>query len=85
MANNFSSATLGLGVDTKDFNKNFNETYKTTEKVLASMKLSADAFTDTWQNLTAGIKDTKRIVSGILVSRGFYALLQGFTSAVVRR
>ena len=81
MANNFSSATLGLGVDTKDFNKNFNETYKTTEKVLASMKLSADAFTDTWQNLTAGIKDTKRIVSGILVSRGFYALLQGFTSA----
>ena len=45
------------------------------------MKQNADSFSDRWGNLTAGIKDTKRIVSGILVSEGFYAISTSLTMA----
>lgn len=79
MANNFSSATLGLGVDTTQFNKDIGNTGYDTRKILESMKLSADAFNESWKNMTSGIKDTKRIVSGILVSQGFYALINVLT------
>ena len=76
MADNFSTATLGLGVDVKQFNKDIGNVGTRTEKILANMKLNADAFSEKWGDLTSGIKDTKRIVSGILVSQGFYALSQ---------
>ena len=71
MADNFSTAKLGLGVDTKQFNKDLGNTSTKVEKALEKMKLSADAFSERWGSLTAGIKDTKRIVSGILISQSF--------------
>lgn len=81
MANNFSSATLGLGVDTQQFLKDIKATSTLVDRQLASMKLSADAFREQWGSMTAGIKDTKRIVSGILVSQGFYALSNALVNA----
>ena len=48
-----------------------NAAGSTAEKVLHGMKLQADAFDDRWHELTKGIKDTKRIIGGILVSRAF--------------
>lgn len=81
MANTFSTATLGLGVDTKDFFKDIDATSSAVQKALDNMKLSADAFENKWGTMTAGIKDTKRIVSGILVSQGFYALSNALVDA----
>lgn len=76
----YDAATLGLNIDSKQFNKELNAAGTNTERVLQQMKLNADAFDTKWKDLTAGIKDTKRIISGILISRGFYALLEGLTS-----
>jgi tape measure domain-containing protein len=81
MADTFSTAKLGLGVDTKQFNKEIDKTSTTTERALASMKLSADSFSEKWDEMTAGIKDTKRIISGILVSQAFYTVSQGLVRA----
>lgn len=74
MAEQYSSAVLGLGIDVKQFNKELASTSLRTQGALEKMKMSADAFGEKWENLTAGIKDTKRIISGILISQGFYAL-----------
>ena len=74
MATVFSTATLGLSIDTKQFNKDLRNASDYTERALSSMGQVADTFSDRWDNITGGIKDTKRIISGILVSQGFYAL-----------
>ena len=81
MATVFSTATLGLRVDSKQFNKEFTQSQRITERALDSMSRSAAAFDERWSDLTAGIKDTKRIISGILVSQGFYALSNALVSA----
>ena len=77
MANVFSTATLGLRVDVNQFNKNMSGAARTATHALESMRLSADAFNDKWRDLTDGIKDTKRLFSGILISQGFYTLMYG--------
>lgn len=74
MADRYTTATLGLGIDAKQFNKELGNTTLRTQAAFESMKRSADAFSAKWHDLTAGIKDTKRIISGILISQGFYAL-----------
>ena len=79
MANVFSTATLGLRVDVNQFNKNMSGAARTATHALESMRLSADAFNDKWRDLTDGIKDTKRIISGILISQGFYTLMNGLS------
>lgn len=79
MANVFSTATLGLRVDTNQFNKNMTSVRRTTTQALESMRLGADAFDAKWKDLTDGIKETKRIISGILISQGFYTLMNGLT------
>ena len=79
MANVFSTATLGLRVDVNQFNKNMSGAARTATHALESMRLSADAFDDKWRDLTDGIKDTKRIISGILISQGFYTLMNGLS------
>ena len=79
MANMFSTATLGLRVDTKQFGKNMDGVYRTTTQALEGMKLSADAFNAKWRDMTDGIKETKRIISGILISQGFYTLMNGLS------
>lgn len=79
MANMFSTATLGLRVDTKQFGKNMDGVYRATTQALEGMKLSADAFNAKWRDMTDGIKETKRIISGILISQGFYTLMNGLS------
>ena len=80
MASIFSTATLGLKVDVKQFNKAMEGTGFATNDILKGMALSAANFEAKLDSATAGIKDTKRIISGILVSRGFYSLLEGLTT-----
>lgn len=75
MATVFSTATLGLRVDATQLNKELFASEKVTVKTLNSMSASAAAFDTRWKDLTRGIKDTKRIISGILISQGFYALM----------
>ena len=53
----------------------------TTDKILTGMSLNAAQFTDQWSEMTRGIKDTKRIVSGIMISKSFYTLLRSLSSA----
>ena len=81
MATVFSTATLGLSIDTKQFNKDLKSASKRTEQALTSMGQVADTFSDRWKDLTGGLKDTKRIISGILVSQGFYALSNALLDA----
>ena len=81
MATVFSTATLGLQVDASQFKKQIQDSEKIGTRALSSLSASADAFSDRWGDLTAGIKDTKRIISGILVSQGFYALSNALLSA----
>lgn len=80
MATVFSTATLGLNVDTKEFNKQLRLSQLTTVKALQDMQEKANAFDASWKAMTGGIKDTKRIISGILISQGFYALMNAFTA-----
>ena len=81
MASVFSTATLGLQVDASQFKKQIQDSEKIGTRALNSLSAGADAFSDRWGDLTAGIKDTKRIISGILVSQGFYALSNALLSA----
>lgn len=81
MATVFSTATLGLQVDATQFKKQIQDSEKIGTRALSSLSASADAFSDRWGDMTAGIKDTKRIISGILVSQGFYALSNAMLSA----
>jgi tape measure domain-containing protein len=75
----YSTATLGLRINAQQFNNTLSDTGRVTQNTLDKMKLSADAFGDRWQHLTDGIKDTKRIISGILISQGFYTLFGALT------
>lgn len=81
MATVFSTATLGLSIDTKQFNKDLKSAQSYTQQALTSMGQVADTFSDRWDALTGGLKDTKRIISGILVSQGFYALSNALLNA----
>lgn len=81
MATVFSTATLGLSIDTKQFNKDLKSAQSYTQQALTSMGQVADTFSDRWDDLTGGLKDTKRIISGILVSQGFYALSNALVDA----
>lgn len=81
MATVFSTATLGLNVDTKQFQKDLSGTQKLTVKALEDMQSQANAFDKRWKEMTGSIKDTKRVVSGILISQGFYAIMNALTSA----
>lgn len=74
MATVFSTATLGLSVNTKQFNKDINTSSDVVTQALENMTRSAEAFDNQWADLTRGIKDTKRIISGILISQGFMHL-----------
>ncbi len=86
MADTFSTARLNVAVDTRQFSRDIRTVSSETERALANMKLSADAFDSKWTELTAGIKDTRRIISGILISQGFYvisnALVEAGTAAI---
>lgn len=79
MANVFSTATLGLGVDTSKFIKGMSGAVNVTKTGLNQMRLGAAAFESQWNDMTDGIKDTRRIISGILISQGFYSLMNGLT------
>ena len=79
MANVFSTATLGLGVDTSKFIKGMSGAVNVTKTGLNQMRLGAEAFESQWKDMTDGIKDTRRIISGILISQGFYSLMNGLT------
>lgn len=79
MANVFSTATLGLGVDTSKFIKGMSGAVNVTKTGLNQMRLGAEAFESQWNDMTDGIKDTRRIISGILISQGFYSLMNGLT------
>ena len=79
MANVFSTATLGLGVDTSKFIKGMSGAVNVTKTGLNQMRLGAEAFESQWNEMTDGIKDTRRIISGILISQGFYSLMNGLT------
>lgn len=81
MSNVYSTAVLGLKVDTREFNASIKDVSKTTLSSLETMRLSAANFEGKWDNLTAGVKDTKRIISGILVSRAFYSIMEGLNTA----
>lgn len=81
MATVFSTATLGLNVDTKQFSKDISSTQRLTVKALEDMQSQATAFDKRWRDLTGSIKDTKRVVSGILISQGFYAIMNALTGA----
>ena len=82
----FSTATLGLRVDVSRFNSDMSQAARYANNALDSMRLGATAFEEKWSDMTRGIKDTKRIVSGILISQGFYTLMDllstGATSAL---
>ena len=79
MANVFSTATLGLGVDTSKFIKGMSGAVNVTKTGLDQMRLGAASFEKQWKDMTDGIKDTRRIISGILISQGFYSLMNGLT------
>ena len=81
MNDKFSSAGIKINVDVKDANRELGNVSSATEKALNSMRLSADSFTDKWGDLTKGIKDTKRIVSGIMISQAFYTISVSATLA----
>jgi len=81
MATVFSTATLGLNVDTKQFSKDISSTQRLTVKALEDMQSQATAFDKRWKDLTGSLKDTKRVVSGILISQGFYAIMNALTGA----
>lgn len=81
MATVFSTATLGLNVDSKQFVKELSGAQQATVKALNDMQAQADAFSSRWRDITGGIKDTKRVVSGILISQGFYAIMNALTGA----
>lgn len=81
MATVFSTATLGLNVDVKQFQRDLSGTQKLTVKALEEMQSQANAFDKRWREMTGGIKDTKRVVSGILISQGFYAIMNALTGA----
>ena len=81
MATVFSTATLGLQVDASQFKKQIQDSEKIGTKALTQLAASADTFQTRWKDLTGGIKDTKRIISGILVSQGFYALSNALLNA----
>lgn len=81
MATVFSTATLGLNVDVKQFQKDLSGTQKLTVKALEDMQSQANAFDKRWKEMTGSIKDTKRVVSGILISQGFYAIMNALTGA----
>lgn len=75
MANVFSTATLGLRLDTSIFNNAIKASGLTVQHAFASMSAGADQFKMKWDDATAGIKDTRRIISGILISQGFYGIM----------
>ena len=77
---NFTTAGIKLEIDVKDAFKGVEDTSSFLNKQLKSMELHADSFTSKWGDMTRGIKDTKRIVSGIFISQAFYTL----SSAVVQ-
>ena len=79
--NNFTSAGIKLNIDVKDANRDLGNVSNKLEKALAGMELSAKSFSNTWGDLTRGIKDTKRIVSGILISQAFYTISSAVTEA----
>lgn len=81
MATVFSTATLGLSVDNKEFNKAMRSSEKVAVDALLSASAQTDAFHARWKEMTGGLKDTKRIISGILVSQGFYALSNALVGA----
>lgn len=81
MATVFSTATLGLSVDNKEFNKAIQSSEKSTVDALLGMQSQTEAFHARWKEMTGGLKDTKRIISGILVSQGFYALSNALVDA----
>lgn len=81
MATVFSTATLGLNVDTKQFSKDISSTQRLTVKALEDMQSQATAFDKRWRDLTGSLKDTRRVVSGILISQGFYAIMNALTGA----
>lgn len=81
MATVFSTATLGLNVDSKQFVKELSGAQQVTVNALKDMQAQADAFSRRWRDITGGIKDTKRVVSGILISQGFYAIMNALTGA----
>lgn len=79
MANVFSTATLGLGVDTSKFTKGMSGVVNLAKTGFEQMRLGAESFESQWKDMTNGIKDTNRIISGILISQGFYTLMNGLT------
>ena len=71
MSDNFSGIGIKIGIDTNQANKDLGNMGGNFEKVLGGMKLNAQAFSNRWGDLTKGVKDTKRIISGILISQSF--------------
>lgn len=74
MADYLGTGNIKINVDTGNGAKSVSDLSAKINKALESTKLEAESFTNKWDNLTSGIKDTKRIVSGILVSQAFYTL-----------
>lgn len=81
MASLLESIQLRLNVDNTGANREFKDTGKISDAVLSSMQSGAAAFNAEWSDLTRGIKDTKRIVSGILISQAFYAISNSIAQA----
>jgi tape measure domain-containing protein len=70
----FAYAGVKVDLDDASFNRSVNSMTGLWKSAMDSMANEARAFDTRWQDATAGIKDTKRIVSGILVSQAFYTL-----------
>lgn len=81
MASLFSTATLGLRLDTASFNSALQAAGRTSRTFFDGLSNGANQFKESWDDATRGIKDTKRIISGILISQGFYAIMNGLTDA----
>lgn len=81
MANLYETLALKFKLDNSSINTDLRTTSRLTTQMLSDMKMGASAFNDEWADLTSGIKDTKRIVSGILISQAFYAVSNAIVQA----
>jgi len=70
----FAYAGIKVNLEDGGLNQQVNKMTTRWKSAMESMSTEAEAFDNRWQQAMSGIKDTKRIIAGILVSQTFYTL-----------
>jgi len=70
----FMVGNIKIDVDNTNMNKAVKDMKVGWGSAMDTMNEATEVFQKRWSDATAGIKDTKRIVAGIMVSQAFYSL-----------